>query len=61
MIDLTLDYIKERELLIKEIKRLREDREQLREVLKSISEIDIKTYDITAAKIVARVALKERE
>ena len=33
MIDLTLDYIKERELLLKEIEKLREERNQLRKVL----------------------------
>ena len=41
MIDLTLDYIKERELLLKEIEKLREERNQLRKVVMDADWMDL--------------------
>ena len=57
MIDLTLDYIKERELLLKEIERLRE-------ALEDIAKEQSAKSAIIAADLfqsIARAALKESE
>ena len=57
MIDLTLDYIKERELLLKEIERLREALEDI------AKEQSVKSAIIAADlfQSIARAALKRSE